>query len=314
MKNPFENKMKAWKKQHEQGTVSTTDNSTSPKSRFSRSKITASDDTAVPPLPQSGVHNTSFSNEPWYATEGRIGRVRYLAFNFIWGVLVLLVYLILGVIMGMLGMSPLSVTGLLLLILPLLPILYFAYGVLPKRRLNDIGKSGWWALLVLVPVVNLFYFLYIMIKSGDADSNEYGLPPAPYTTLEMVLAVLTVLGIFASALIPTDDLDAIASEEPDSSTQVQTAETTTVTTTTSSPEPAASSDTAVVASTPDAPEAVQPAVEQAAEIEQAITIEGTQGAGNTSHSVPMMEYDDFVNEAESTLYIEREDTRPAATQ
>ncbi|KQT14065.1 DUF805 domain-containing protein [Ramlibacter sp. Leaf400] len=45
------------------------------------------------------------------------------------------------------------------------------------RRMHDIGKSGWWLLLGLVPVVGLV-LLYFAAQPGQPGSNEYGAQPA----------------------------------------------------------------------------------------------------------------------------------------
>ncbi|MBQ3806180.1 MAG: DUF805 domain-containing protein [Prevotella sp.] len=48
------------------------------------------------------------------------------------------------------------------------------------RRLHDIGKSGWWLLLALVPLVNCIFAIVILIwtiKDGAKETNQYG--PSP---------------------------------------------------------------------------------------------------------------------------------------
>jgi len=46
------------------------------------------------------------------------------------------------------------------------------------RRLHDVGRSGWWQLANIIPLLN-FYLLYLLwIKPGSADSNKYGAPAA----------------------------------------------------------------------------------------------------------------------------------------
>lgn len=42
------------------------------------------------------------------------------------------------------------------------------------RRLHDMGKSGWWALLSFVPVVNFFLVLVLMLAPGTPGPNRYG--------------------------------------------------------------------------------------------------------------------------------------------
>lgn len=48
------------------------------------------------------------------------------------------------------------------------------------RRLHDIGKSGWWLLLCLVPIVNFIFAIVMLIwtiKDGEKAANQYGESP-----------------------------------------------------------------------------------------------------------------------------------------
>lgn len=45
------------------------------------------------------------------------------------------------------------------------------------RRLHDIGKSGWWLLLGLIPVIGFIILLVWLIKTGTDGDNEYGPDP-----------------------------------------------------------------------------------------------------------------------------------------
>lgn len=42
------------------------------------------------------------------------------------------------------------------------------------RRLHDVGKSGWTLLLTLIPIVGWLYVLYLLIKVGDIEPNQWG--------------------------------------------------------------------------------------------------------------------------------------------
>ena len=44
------------------------------------------------------------------------------------------------------------------------------------RRLHDIGKSGWWLLIGLVPVVGALILIYFYLQFGDPDDNAFGPP------------------------------------------------------------------------------------------------------------------------------------------
>ncbi|MCU0762682.1 MAG: DUF805 domain-containing protein [Hydrogenophaga sp.] len=45
------------------------------------------------------------------------------------------------------------------------------------RRLHDIGKSGWWLLIYLVPLVGWLVLLYFAVQPSQSGSNEYGSAP-----------------------------------------------------------------------------------------------------------------------------------------
>lgn len=46
------------------------------------------------------------------------------------------------------------------------------------RRLHDIGKSGWWILVGLIPIVGWLIAIYWAIQPSQPDSNNWGAPPA----------------------------------------------------------------------------------------------------------------------------------------
>jgi uncharacterized membrane protein YhaH (DUF805 family) len=58
-------------------------------------------------------------------------------------------------------------------ILPLELVIYgIVYFVLAVGRFHDIGLSGWWSLLLLVPVANIFVWLYLLFKPGAARDHQ----------------------------------------------------------------------------------------------------------------------------------------------
>ena len=48
---------------------------------------------------------------------------------------------------------------------------------LDVRRLHDINKSGWYILLVLIPIVGLIILLVWFCKESEMQPNQYG--PVP---------------------------------------------------------------------------------------------------------------------------------------
>lgn len=45
---------------------------------------------------------------------------------------------------------------------------------LAVRRLHDFNQSGWWAVLLFVPGVNLLFLLALMAIPGTEGENRFG--------------------------------------------------------------------------------------------------------------------------------------------
>lgn len=65
---------------------------------------------------------------------------------------------------------------------PLFVGLYFLATFLPSlavtvRRLHDIGKSGWWYFITLVPFIGGIWLLVLTATAGQQQPNEYGPNP-----------------------------------------------------------------------------------------------------------------------------------------
>ena len=84
-------------------------------------------------------------------------------------------YIVLSFIDGMIGTFSIdSGMGLLsgiFLLVHLLP----SIGV-SVRRLHDIGKSGWWYLLVILPIIGPIVLLVFFVMDSKED-NQYGSNP-----------------------------------------------------------------------------------------------------------------------------------------
>ena len=78
------------------------------------------------------------------------------------------------VINPMLGMTPEQAAegGILQMVISLaLLIPSIAVAI---RRLHDIGKSGWWLLLSLIPILGWLVLLYFYVTDSQSGDNEYG--------------------------------------------------------------------------------------------------------------------------------------------
>ena len=111
----------------------------------------------------------------WYLTlmtqkyasfSGRARRTEYWMFFLVYFVIALVI----GVVEGLLSIGG-YLTGIFALV-HLLPSL----GV-TVRRLHDSGRSGWWVLVSLIPVIGALVLRYFMVISGQPQANEYGPDP-----------------------------------------------------------------------------------------------------------------------------------------
>ncbi|WP_163409293.1 DUF805 domain-containing protein [Flavobacterium ajazii] len=45
------------------------------------------------------------------------------------------------------------------------------------RRLHDVGKSGWFAFIVLIPLAGVIWLIVVLATAGDQGTNAYGPDP-----------------------------------------------------------------------------------------------------------------------------------------
>ncbi|MEO8650438.1 MAG: DUF805 domain-containing protein [Acidobacteriota bacterium] len=97
----------------------------------------------------------------------------YVLFNTIFAIVAAVLDNVLGLAFRDVGYGPIYALYGLLTLIPSL-----AVGV---RRLHDIGKSGWYLLLALIPCVGAIILLVFAITDGDMGENEYGPDPKEYS-------------------------------------------------------------------------------------------------------------------------------------
>lgn len=87
----------------------------------------------------------------------------------------MIIAIILGIIEGVIDSSPESNRSVLSTLYGLgifLPSL--AVGV---RRLHDTGRSGWWTLVGVIPIIGAIVLLIFMAQDSQSGNNEYGPNP-----------------------------------------------------------------------------------------------------------------------------------------
>lgn len=102
-----------------------------------------------------------------YATfSGRARRKEYwmfVLFNTIVGFVLWILDIIIGTYFVLDGLYCLAI------ILPSLAV--------SVRRLHDIGKSGWWMFISLIPLIGGIWLLVLFVTDGTPGENTYG--PSP---------------------------------------------------------------------------------------------------------------------------------------
>lgn len=147
------------------------------------------------------VESVEASNPNFLATNGRIGRVRWLAY-------VSAMYVIFSIAIGGLGFLLASRMTWLGPWIPMINSIVVIMMLLlySRRRLQDLGFGPLFLLIGFVPIVNLYMVYLMLLKRGDAGSNKYGLAPAPNNRAVCWIAALFpgifVLGIVAAIALP----------------------------------------------------------------------------------------------------------------
>ncbi len=141
-----------------------------------------------------------------FSFNGRIGRMRYLAYGIGVNFLLMLVMVpLVGATAFMGGDSSTSLIGMVgigvFYVITIVVSVMFA-----KRRLNDLNRSGWWFLLFIIPIVNLILAIYLIFFPGTDGSNNFGAAPVANSLgvliLGWMLPVFFVLGIVAAIVVP----------------------------------------------------------------------------------------------------------------
>ncbi|KAE9642492.1 DUF805 domain-containing protein [Pseudomonas sp. PB103] len=151
----------------------------------------------APPRANVGESLPAFAVLKPFSVEGRIGRLRFLAWTMVLSLVTLPIVGIFALIaLGL--VSGESTTGLIIggILAFFLFLGFFIVSILfSVQRLHDIGWSGWLWLLNIVPFVGSFFPFVIMVVPGSTGANQYGPPPPPNSTAVKVLCSLWIVFI-----------------------------------------------------------------------------------------------------------------------
>ena len=135
-----------------------------------------------------------------FSIEGRIGRLRYLAWS-----LVLMLACIPVFAVAAIGFGMSDILGAILVGVAAIGMLVVAVQI-GVQRLHDLNWSGWLFLLTLIPIVGSVMNLLMLVVPGTTGANGFGPPPPPNSTAVKVLCwlwlLVPVLGIVAAIALP----------------------------------------------------------------------------------------------------------------
>lgn len=139
---------------------------------------------------------TEFSELKVFSIQGRIGRLRYLAWTLVLTV-VMMVVVGIGALIGFASLMSAQSSGLAIGFAALVAIVLFVAFIVVSiqisvQRLHDLGWSGWLWLINFVPIVGSFFPLVLVVSPGSNIANRYGPPPPPNTTAVKALAWMWV--------------------------------------------------------------------------------------------------------------------------
>ncbi|WP_164931897.1 DUF805 domain-containing protein [Janthinobacterium sp. 17J80-10] len=140
-----------------------------------------------------------------FSLQGRIGRVRYLAYSFLLSLVLMLVAGIITAIVSVIARDP-GVTIIVMAIAFYIPSFLLGFAM-AKRRLNDLDRTGWLSLLMLVPLVNVVLVLYLIFGAGTPTANRFGPRPVKNSRAVVLSGILipvfiALIGILAAIAIP----------------------------------------------------------------------------------------------------------------
>ena len=103
---------------------------------------------------------------------GRARRSEYwmfALFNMLFAIGLMLLDNLLGIAIEDIGYGPLYGLYTLFVLIPGLAVMV--------RRLHDVGKSGWMALILLIPIIGAIWLLVLMVSDSQPGENKWGENP-----------------------------------------------------------------------------------------------------------------------------------------
>lgn len=167
------------------------------------------------PFPSSNQYQTATSKADHpLSPEGRFGRLSYLAWLFIIGMIyscVLGITVALGLFavftsaersFDVLFSSALGISAIVIAVVSIIAM-FVAMICITIRRLHDLNKSGWLCLVFLIPLVGTIFSIYVMAAKGTQGENNYGIKrPTEQTEKVIGCLYLVLMIVYLLVMIP----------------------------------------------------------------------------------------------------------------
>jgi uncharacterized membrane protein YhaH (DUF805 family) len=141
------------------------------------------------------------SNDSPLKANGRFSRFSYIAWNCLMSIVVVAIVAILTIISPALLQFPtqsLPLPSLVVFGLIYIALFYFTI-IFTIRRLHDRNHSGWFVLLLLVPLLNVVLAVYLLFAPGTPAANNFG-SQRPTAGWETALAWLYIIVIIIALI------------------------------------------------------------------------------------------------------------------
>ena len=147
---------------------------------YARAQGTQSTAASPPHAPRDNDHDPARADANTFVGALKDGFARYVDFKTrstrsqywwftLWSIIFSIVTGIIDLALGMGDTGPVGMIASLVLFLPSI-----ALGV---RRLHDIGRTGWWMLLVFIPLIGWLILIVFYCTKSKAEPNKWGPEP-----------------------------------------------------------------------------------------------------------------------------------------
>lgn len=166
-----------------------------------------SNDPYAAPSANLDTNSAPIQTSLWSA-RGRLGVLSYFAQSLVFTVLAIIILMAVMAIIAAVtggGMDSLMQGGgadgpmgivMLVVGIPIFLAMVYVGVCFVIKRLHDRGHSGWWSLLLIVPIVSLLLYLYLLVP-GKKVSNQFG-APRPTKGWEKVIGIISIVLVVAS--------------------------------------------------------------------------------------------------------------------